>query len=101
MITYIPEFLDNFFAFVTKENLTYDIVSCHYYLSGLIGIEIKKKYAIPFTITFHTLALMKNLVARSEDETEDIERIEAEMLLVKRADKVIATSQKDAEYLFD
>jgi D-inositol-3-phosphate glycosyltransferase len=96
---YIPEFLTNFYSFVKKENITYDLVSCHYYMSGIIGIDIKKKLGIPFTITFHTLALMKNLVARTEDEKEEVERIEAELQLVQEADKVIATSENDAEYL--
>lgn len=96
---YIPEFLTNFYSFIKKENVSYDIISCHYYLSGIIGIDIKKKLHIPMTITFHTLALMKNLVARSEDEKEEIERVKAELLLVKEADKVIATSSNDAEYL--
>ncbi len=96
---YIQEFLLNFYAFVESEELKYDVVSCHYYLSGLIGMDIKKNLGIPMTITFHTLALMKNLVARSADEKEDIERVEAELLLVKKADKVIATSEHDSEYL--
>jgi D-inositol-3-phosphate glycosyltransferase len=96
---FIPEFLTNFYAFIKSEKAQYDIVSCHYYLSGIIGIDIKKKLQIPMTITFHTLALMKNLVARSEDEKEDVERIRYELLLVKEADIVIATSENDAQYL--
>lgn len=96
---YIPEFLSNYYAFIKQENLSYGVVSCHYYLSGIIGLDIKKKLKIPMTITFHTLALMKNLVARTEDEKEDIERITAELQLVQEADSVIATSQNDAEYL--
>jgi D-inositol-3-phosphate glycosyltransferase len=96
---YIPEFLTNFYEFLNQEKLSYDLVSCHYYMSGIIGMDIKKKLGFPFTITFHTLALMKNLVARTEDEKEDVERIKAELLLVQEADKVIATSENDAEYL--
>lgn len=96
---YIPDFLTNFYSFIAEEKLTYDVLSCHYYLSGLIGLAVKEKLGIPMTITFHTLALMKNLVARTEDEKEDLERIEYELLLAKEADKVIATSENDAEYL--
>jgi D-inositol-3-phosphate glycosyltransferase len=97
--SYIPEFVTNFLSFVESEQVSYDMLSCHYYLSGLIGVELKKKLSIPMTITFHTLALMKNLVARTDDEKEDIERVKAELMLVQKADKVIATSENDAAYL--
>jgi len=96
---YIPEFLKHFYEFVEKEHITYRIVSCHYYLSGIIGVDIKKKFGIPFVITFHTLALMKNLVARSDEERESNERIETELRLVKEADQIISTGETDAQYL--
>lgn len=99
--TFINEFTENFIAFKEKESISYDILNCHYYLSGLIGIAIKKelKSNIPLVITFHTLAIMKNLVARSISEQEDIARIDAELELVKKAQKVIATSNADKAYL--
>lgn len=94
----LTEFVRNFDKFIRKEQLSYDLVSAHYYLSGLIGLEIKKKLKIPLAITFHTLALMKNLVAKSENE-RDSQRIKSEMLLVKESDRVIATSRADLEYI--
>ena len=99
LINYIPEFTGNLFFFINKNGLSYNLIYSHYYLSGLIGLPFKEKYNIPLFVTFHTLALMKNLVARSEQEREDVSRIKAELLLVKKADKVIATSASDAEYL--
>lgn len=82
-------------------NNTYDILDCHYYLSGLIGLKLQffLKKRIPIFITFHTLALMKNLVAKTEQEKEPVYRIFAEIELVKRANKVISTGESDAEYL--
>jgi D-inositol-3-phosphate glycosyltransferase len=96
---YIPEFLKNFYDFVKKENISYQIVSCHYYLSGIIGMDIKKQFNIPLVMTFHTLGLMKNLVARSAEERESKERIETELILVKKSDLVIATGETDAQYI--
>lgn len=101
LIQYVGEFTQNFTEFVKNENLNYDIFHCHYYLSGLAAKLIKRTSHknIPVIITFHTLALMKNLVARSELEREENERIEAEKLLVKSADRIIAPSESDMEYL--
>lgn len=99
LIPYLSEFLMNMHDFIDKHKIIYDLVYAHYYLSGIIGLQIKKKYRIPLFVTFHTLALMKNLVARNESEREDNKRIESELLLVQKADKIIATSILDAKYL--
>src|ERR1039458_6256747 len=34
---YIPEYLSNFEQFIDTEKITYDVFSCHYFLSGLVG----------------------------------------------------------------
>ncbi|RJQ36554.1 glycosyltransferase [Candidatus Microgenomates bacterium] len=99
IIQHIPEFVKNFNGFKSSEKINYDILHCHYYLSGLAGLSIKETSKIPLIITFHTLGLMKNLVARNELETEEKERIKIEKTLGKKADKVIALSQSDGNYL--
>lgn len=102
---YIPEFVENFLDFCHKENLSYDMFHCHYFLSGLIGLSLNDKLSrrIPISMTFHTLALMKNLVARSDEEKESFQRIDAEKLLVQKADCIISPSRADAlslQYLY-
>lgn len=99
LLKYTDQFTENLQKFIKQEKLSYGLISAHYYLSGLIGLELKKKYRLPLYITFHTLALMKNLVARSEDEKADLPRIEAELKLTKYADKIIATGESDFEYI--
>lgn len=99
LLQYIPEFSNNLLKFIEKEGISYDLISAHYYLSGLIGLELRKKLKIPLMITFHTLALMKNLVARSDAEREGLQRVQKELQLVKEADRVIATSESDFEYI--
>ena len=99
LITHISEFTKNLLDFIDKNKITYDLIYSHYYLSGIIGLQIKKQYNLPLFVTFHTLALMKNLVARDESEREGLARIKYELLLVKMADKIIATSESDRRYL--
>jgi len=101
---YIPEFIGRVNLFCRSELLQYDILHCHYYMSGIAGIELQKTLSppdkkLPIFLTFHTLALMKNLVARGELETEDHSRIDAELELVKAATMIIAPSESDASYL--
>jgi len=95
----ISEFSNNLYEIIKKEKISYDLISAHYYLSGLVGLKLKEKINIPLFVTFHTLALMKNLVIRSQDEKENLERIKSEILLTKKADKIIATSESDLAYI--
>lgn len=99
LFQHVPEFTENMLKFMSKEDLSYELIYAHYYLSGLIGLEIKNKYKIPLFVTFHTLALMKNLVAKNENEGELLQRIKSELTLVKFADKVIATSELDRQHI--
>ncbi|MGH7246385.1 MAG: glycosyltransferase [Candidatus Levyibacteriota bacterium] len=100
LIAYIDEFVASFKAFVKQEKINYEILDCHYYLSGLIGLKIKKElFPIPIVMTFHTLSLMKNLVARTEAEMENASRIEAEFMLAASSDMIISPTQNEGEYL--
>ncbi len=101
LIEYIPSFTDSFIKFSKEENLTYDLMHAHYYQSGLIGLEINKRFnsPMPMVMTFHTLALMKNLVARSVSELGNRFRIDAEFKLTKQADAIITPSSSDKQYL--
>jgi D-inositol-3-phosphate glycosyltransferase len=87
--------------FIAAQGIEYDVMHAHYYLSGLAGLDISRLSAtpLPVVMTFHTLALMKNLVARDELEREERARIEAEYRLVQEADKIIAPSDSDKSYL--
>jgi len=102
LIQYLPEFVRNYQRFVEQQGLTYDVMHCHYYLSGLAALDIVRQPAssnLPLIMTFHTLALMKNLVARDELEREETERIDAEFQLVREVQKIIAPSESDKAYL--
>jgi D-inositol-3-phosphate glycosyltransferase len=100
LLPYLDEFVENYYKFVQAERISYAILHCHYYLSGLIGLKIKKKQNhIPFIMSFHTIALMKSLVARTENEVASPERVEAEFLLVEHADKIIVSSETDMLYM--
>lgn len=98
---HIPEFVDAFISFTKQHNLTYDVLHCHYYLSGLIGLAINKKtgLSLPIVMSFHTLALMKNLVARDELEKEEIARINAEKTITQEVTHIIAPTESELSYL--
>jgi D-inositol-3-phosphate glycosyltransferase len=101
---FIPEFVENILDFCRVYKAEYDIIHSHYYMSGLASLDLQKKlpfskHKLPIISTFHTLALMKNLVARGELETEDKHRVDVEFELVKSSSCIIAPSESDASYL--
>jgi D-inositol-3-phosphate glycosyltransferase len=97
----IPLFVDSFFEFTSRENLQYDLFDCHYYLSGIVAAQINTRLEkkLPTLQSFHTLALLKNLVARTKFEKESIERVYAEKDLVNNADLLIVPSENEKQYL--
>jgi D-inositol-3-phosphate glycosyltransferase len=95
---YLPEFVANIKAWLKKENPIYTVWHAHYYLSGLV---VKELGAMPLLMQFHTLGLMKNLVARTLAEQETTDRIQAEYELVTQAQMILAPSEYERQYLED
>jgi D-inositol-3-phosphate glycosyltransferase len=100
ILNYIPEFAQKVIEFAQQQDITYDVIHNHYYQSGLVGEELRKQWPeVPQVMTFHTLALMKNLVARTKAEQESVFRVHTEMRLIKEMNKVISPSESEREYL--
>lgn len=98
---YLTEFAKGVEDFCSTESIHYDVWHAHYFLSGLIAqkLRLTHGHVHPLVVNFHTLALMKNLVARGAGELEDVERIEAETSISSEADRIIAPSDSDKQYL--
>lgn len=101
VMPYIDDFSRGVQEFYDTEKTLPDVIHAHYYLSGLIASNLTKLFgkAIATVMSFHTLALMKNLVARDESEKEEVSRITAELQLCREAHAILATSQSDKDYL--
>ncbi|MDO9545766.1 MAG: glycosyltransferase, partial [Pelolinea sp.] len=96
---YIPEFTDNIIEFADAKHIHYDLIFSHYWLSGLAALKLKEKWGIPVVHMFHTLALLKNQVAQSENEVEGTYRIEAEKKVLSGIDRLIIATPNEKEKL--
>lgn len=94
---HLDQFADNLERFRREENVHYDLVFSHYWLSGEAGRLLKKIWGVPHLIMFHTLGAVKN-VSCSEESEPDL-RIEAEKALAQNCDKVIVAAQREKESL--
>ncbi len=95
LLTYIPMFVEGIKTFAASKHLRYDLLHAHYWLSGQAGLTLRQDWGVPMVQMFHTLALMKNRVAREELEREPSERIELETQLLREADRIVAATQAE------
>jgi len=97
---FLPEFSRNLESFICQERENYDLVYSHYWLSGLVGEEIKHKFNLPLVHIYHTLAFLKERALR-EDSREHENRIEAERHLAYVSDAIISSSEEEMQSLVD
>jgi len=97
LLGYLDSFVDNILDFAEKKHVDYDLIFSHYWLSGLAALKLKKEWNIPVIHMFHTLALLKNKIARSEEDKDGEFRIEGEKFVLSKIDKLIVatTDEKD------
>lgn len=69
----------------------YDLVHTHYWLSGLLGLEMKKEFGLPVVHTSHSLGIAKKKATGIIDER----RLRSEMEIMQKATAIIATTKNE------
>lgn len=92
LANYLDEFAAGVKDFAESKEIEYDLIHCHYWLSGLAGLTLREAWNIPLIQMFHTLAIMKDRVARSVEEEPSDLRLESEARLLQSADRVVAAT---------
>ena len=77
--------------------IQYDLIHSHYWLSGLIGKQLQTLWHVPHAAMFHTLGAVKNSIGIGEYEPEL--RIESEREVISSCDRIIASTTKEMEDL--
>jgi D-inositol-3-phosphate glycosyltransferase len=96
---YIPEFVAGINAFADSKGMRYDLIHSHYWLSGLAAMDLKASWDKPIVHMFHTLALLKNQIAKSPEELESDLRIEGERSVVDSVDQLVAATENERIHL--
>ncbi len=92
---HLPEFLGAMNDFQRDNNLDYQLVHSHYWLSGCAGQAFASERQIPHVMTFHTLALIKMQSRAGEVEPEERSRSERELLA--SSENIIAFSPHERD----
>lgn len=94
---YLQGFICGVENFRKPSDVNYDLIHSHYWLSGLIGKQLKLWWHVPHLCMFHTLGATKNNIGIGEDEPEL--RIESEREVVKDCDRIIAATETEKKEL--
>ncbi|KAA3657552.1 MAG: glycosyltransferase family 1 protein [Chloroflexi bacterium] len=102
---YLDEFVAGVLDFAASENIHYDLIHSHYWLSGLVAEQLSQAWGhIPVVQMFHTLGHMKNKIAQSDAERAPQSRIDGEKRVIQKADRIIAPTPAELgqlECLYD
>ena len=91
----VPEFAAQLSARISR----YDLIHSHYWLSGLVGLQLKEQFGLPLVHTMHTMARVKNLTLGNGQHPEPDLRERSEAQIVAEADKLTANSSDEADQL--
>ena len=95
---YLPTFVDQLLAFQASQDVHYALVHTNYWLSGWVGMELKRRQPMAQVHTYHSLGAVKY------DNVADIPEIAATRLNVERdcletAERTVATSPQEQAHM--
>ena len=96
---YLADFLRALEKFKSQQDLRYDLVHSHYWLSGRLGSWVQERWQIPHIVMFHTLGVVKNSVGLAEQEPDL--RLATERKLVQSCQRILAPTEVEKQNLMD
>ena len=90
---HLPDFVRRLEEFRRHNDLHYDLVYSHYWLSAWAGKRLQKWWRVPHMVMFHTLGAVKNVVGVGTKEPEL--RIKTEHSVINSCHRVIAATEKE------
>ncbi|MBI2724246.1 MAG: glycosyltransferase [Chloroflexi bacterium] len=94
---HLPAFQSAVMAFAAREGTLYDMVHSHYWMSGVVGKDLARRWRVPHITMFHTLGEVKNRASGTEREPQC--RIDAERAIAAAADRIIVATQHEKQLL--
>jgi D-inositol-3-phosphate glycosyltransferase len=95
----VPEFTEGVLDWMARNEVSFDLVHSHYWLSGWSGVLIKEALDIPLANSFHTLGRIKDLARRPDEAPSSRMRTLTEEEVIARSDCVIASTPYEFEDL--
>ena len=78
---------------------SYDLIHSHYWLSGMVGIDLAKAWQLPLVHTMHTMGKVKNQNLAPFDKPDSMQRIRGEYQITEFAHRLTANTEYEKEEL--
>ena len=95
----VPDFASAILDFAQREQIEYDLLYSHYWLSGEVACLLRPQLATAWVHTAHTLGQVKNRTLAQGARPEPALRIKVEGEIARQADLLIASTHDEAEEL--
>ncbi len=96
---HLPEFVEGVLAFATSQDVHYDLLHSHYWLSGWVALQLRQLWALPMVHMSHTLGYPKNAAAQQVWEQEPPRRLQVEYEILKHSDALVAESPASKQHM--
>ena len=93
LYSYLPDFACNMERYRKDNDLQYDLVFSHYWLSCWVGKYLQMWWGVPHVSMFHTMGAIKNGIGIGEEEPEL--RIVNEGEAVQDSHRIIASTERE------
>ena len=99
LYAHLAQFTAEIDEFGRREQMEYDLIHSHYWLSGLVGLRLQAVWGVPHVVMFHTLGAVKNKMGAVKDEPGL--RIEAEREVIRGCHGIIAATERERNELVE
>ena len=95
----LPQLVHAFGSQLEAAMAGYDLIHSHYWLSGMVGAQLRKRHGIPLVHTMHTMARVKNAARGNGHLVEPDDRERGEAAIVAAAEALTANTSDESEEL--
>jgi D-inositol-3-phosphate glycosyltransferase len=93
----LPEVFHSLEAYITSNDVCYDLIHSHYWLSGEVGGLARNRWYMPHVMMFHTTGIAKRVAC--SQEREPTLRLIAEKRLARKSDRILAATEHEKDLL--
>jgi glycosyltransferase involved in cell wall biosynthesis len=98
LFNYMPEFVEAFQKFQSKEGANYPLVHTNYWMSAWAGLQLREQNNIQLVHTYHSLGAVKYQAVSTRPAIADT-RLAIEQQILEQAHCIVATSPQEEECL--
>lgn len=96
---HLPEFVQGVLTFTANQDLQYDMLHSHYWLSGWTALQLRQLWHLPVVHMSHTLGYPKNAAAQQPWEHEPLRRLQIEYEVLRKSDALVAESPASKQHM--